>query len=202
MNYTYHIYTPYWRRENFIPQMEMLSKFGIIWHPIFDDLEFHAFPDEWVWIQPLYCPMPEKGYPGFPGHYKANYFLEHEQIVPDHRYCELNDDDWYEPDFFEKIDKCYKPLVVCSMLRGQRQPLHGRQYGTSPLVACKENIRCGNISSEQLIVLGSMIGKARYGRSEFGDWDFIEQITRRSTPQFCPEAHVWFNYLEPGRWDK
>lgn len=199
MRYHYRVITPFTRFENLVPLSRMLKCEGIFWHPILnDDLPFGIH--NILWIEPWYCPKPEEGFN--PVHSAINFFLSRATIHPEDRYLFLMDDDWWEPGFLEKLDKHEGELLICSMLRGQHQPPKGLPYGTDPLTAAPENLKVGHVGAEQLIVSGRLLKDCKFGPEPFADGLLIEKLAKEHKVEFVPEANVWFNYLEPGRWEK
>src|ERR1017187_2636779 len=176
----------------------MLLSMGVRWHPIFnDDLSFRIMPSDW--LEPCYCgPAPTSGHPA---NHALNWFLDHNQLGPSCRYLILADDDFYEPEFFSKVDRHDGDLLVCSMNRGQHQPASGPQHGTSPLIAAQENLVVCKVGCEQLIISGARLQDLRFSSGPTADGILIEELARHHKFEFVPEAEVLFNALEPGRWD-
>lgn len=174
--------------------LEMLSTHNIIWHPIY---QHSVFPERLLpkWVEPCYCTPTPNGW--HPANWKANYFLDHWNIEENDRYANLSDDDFYEPGFYRKISKHKGDVVVVSMRRGD-VAIGG--YPKHTLVAKAENLKGAGIGGQQLIVSGRVIRGFRYGREYAGDWEFISKIISKHRVEFAPEAFVYFNYLQPGRW--
>lgn len=195
----YRVITPFTRFQNLLEFSRMLHSLRVTWHPVFnDDLPYGIHNVDW--IVAFYCPRPE---PNFnPVHSALNFFITHARLYDEDRYLFLMDDDWYEPGFFDKIDKHPGELLICSMLRGHNQPPNGLPYGTDPLTAAPENIRVGHVAAEQLIVSGRLLRDCRFGPEPFADGLLIEKLAKENRVEFVPEANVWFNYLEPGRWNR
>jgi hypothetical protein len=199
MKFRYHVITPFTRFENLVEFSRMLKSIGVSWHPVFNnDLPFGIHGNEW--IESLYCPIPTPGFNA--GNFAINWFFDHGYIMDDDRYMMLADDDFYEPGFLEKIDSHSGELIVCSMLRGHNQPSGGTPYGTGTLTACPENMHVGAVGMEQAIFKGSVLREMRLGPENDSDGRAIVDIASRHAPDFAPEANVWFNYLQPGRWNR
>lgn len=200
MRYTYRILTPFSRFQNLVNFARMLHSHRVLWHPLLDDdLPFGIHSIDW--IDPVYVPRGEP--PGFVrAHWMLNWFIEKAYVFESDRYLFLADDDWYEPGFFDKLDAVDGEVLICSMLRGHHQPPTGTPYGTSPLEAAPQNLHVGQVGAEQLVVSGKVLKPCRFGPEPHADGILIEALTSRHKPAFVPDAHVWFNYLEPGRWDK
>ena len=199
MKHTYRVITPFSRFENLAQFSRMLHKHPVIWHPIFnDDLPFGIHNVSW--IDPMYAPAAT---PGFnPGNWYINWFIIHARLLDDDRYLVLADDDFYEPRFFDKLDEHEGEVLICSMLRGQHQPPGGVPYGTSPLVAAPKNLKIGGVGMEQLVISGRLLKNFRIGPETVSDGAAIINLSKEHKFEFVPEANVWFNYLEPGRWDR
>ena len=137
-----------------------------------------------------------------------NHFNGNGQIIADHRYCILNDDDAYEEGFFEHIDKVQPGwLMVVSMKRGHNIPAGvaaERAHGTDTLEACPANMTVGRVGAEQLISIGEIWQKHQFNpESVSADGERIcELLAANPAPMYVPDAFVLFNYLEPGRWNK
>ena len=199
MKHHYHVYTPVSRPKNMPALIKMLGEEGVTWHPVFDreaDVSQLWMP----WIDPMFCPPITPGW--FAGHYVANWFLDHVDWRDDDRYAILNDDDFYEPGFFRKIDAVEGDVLICSMKRGDASPPKSDTPAQPchTLIAAKENLSCGGIGGEQIVATGAAHRNYRYGPGFSGDWDMISAMLSDHEPTFVPEAFVWFNYLEPGRW--
>jgi hypothetical protein len=179
----------------------MLSPTGVLWHPIFDRMV--DVSSLWLpWILPMFSRAAAPGW--FPGHYAANWFLNHVYWQNQDRYLLLNDDDFYEPDFFPKVDSVDGDVLVCSMKRGQHSPAKTDTpaQACNDLIAAQENLTCGGIGGEQIILAGHVQRNYRVGPGFAGDWDMISAVLKEYKPAFVPDAFVWFNYLEPGRWNE
>lgn len=202
MKHTYHVFTPVSREKNLRLLIDMLAQQAILWHPIFDsDSHLAWIPPAQEWITPMVCPTPPPA--GFtPGAHPVNWFLEHAEWQDDHRYINLNDDDFYEPGFFEKMDAHEGEVLICSMKRGDCSPPKPDtpSQPCNTLLAQKENLFCGGVGGEQIMMTGRIYRNCRIGPGYCNDWDMMAKVLAEHEPVFVPEAFVWFNYLEPGRW--
>jgi hypothetical protein len=198
MNYNYRVITPFARFGNLLAFTRMLQGNGVIWHPVFnDDLPFGIH--NLHWIDPTYAPPPPKDFCA--PHWYINWFIEHTLIHDLDRYLFLMDDDFYEPGFFGKLDAVGGSVLICSMQRGQHEPPGSPHHGLTPLLAAKENLKICHVGAEQLIVSGSILRECRFGPGTTADGTLIESLALKHQITFVPHANVWFNYLEPGRWD-
>lgn len=100
----YQVVTPFARFENLRKLIEMLQPMNVVWNILLDDdlpFRLHFNQD---WIHPFYFPVV-KGAFWSTWQRSLNWFF---QLIPhgqDDYYLILNDDDFYEPDFFKKIDR-------------------------------------------------------------------------------------------------
>jgi len=192
MRHAYHVLTPCTRPENLPALEKMLTPINVKWHVIMNEGIIVDF-------NPLRCPPKPEKWNG--GCWAINWYILNAEIEAGARYLVLPDDDFYEPWFFDKIDAVDGSVLIVSMKRGNHTtPDPG--YGTDTLVASKENLAHGKIGAEQIVVTGDILRDHRYGRAADGDWDFISSVTAFHDPVFVPDAFVWFNFLELGRWDK
>jgi hypothetical protein len=139
-----------------------------------------------------------------PAYWKINRFLESNQDIaryPSDYYLFLADDCWYAPDFFAKIRAHNGPVIIASALRGQHIPPGGIQHGTSPLIAAPENMKVGSIDLGQIIVRGDVAAKMRFDLDNEADGRMAAWLKANYPIDYAPEAHFWFNYLQPERWD-
>lgn len=199
----YHVLTPFARFQNLTRIIDMLRPFNIEWHPLFnDDLPFRLlFKDDWIY--PSWFPsVPPPFWKSF--NKALNWFVHIGQIVPEDYYLILNDDDFYEPEFFNKIRQYDEDAFVVSMKRGQHIPIGvcpERAHGTYDLIACPQNMKVGAVGAEQLVVKGKLLQDKSWPDDIAADGMLICYIAAVHGVKYVPDAFVWFNYLEPGRWD-
>lgn len=199
----YHVITPFSRMENLRKQIEMLRPMGIEWNPIFnDDLPFRiTFKDEW--ITPCWFPAPSGPFWQVWRH-AMNWYVSTISMELDDYYLILNDDDFYEPGFFNKLRQHKSDVIIVSMKRGNRTPsvvIPERAHAPTELLACRENIRVGGVGAEQMAVKGRILKVHTWPDNISADGMVIEYIAANHPVEFVTDAYVWFNYLEPGRWD-
>jgi hypothetical protein len=207
MKHSYHVITPLRRFENLDPLIKMLDPMGILWDVVVDsDLGwFPHFKQSWIttWV----CPN-EKVEFWNRCNFAINWLLDLNMANPlseCYRICILNDDDAYEPDFFKKVDEHDGELIITSMLRGHHIPAGvcpERAHGTNQLVAAPENMHPGQVGVEQAVICGRLLRHARLPYHIMGDGQMIEWLVQNHPATYVPDANVWFNYFEPGRWDK
>jgi len=198
MKYHYHVVTPFSRLENLQIIGQHVKDCGADWHPLFNDSLCFRLKES-GWLKPVFCSPVPAGWN--PGHHVINEFIINEPIVPEDRYLILCDDDWYEPGFFDKLDREEGSLLFCSMLRGHHQPPN-MPHGIATLVAARENLTPGNVGVEQMIISGERLKLIRFGPSNISDGEVIRGLAGEPNITFVKDAFVWFNYLQPGRWDK
>lgn len=209
---TYHVITPLARFENLKPIMNMLEPMNIHWHVITDDDLGFSFNFQKDWIHSYVCPNGGRAFWERCNN-SINWFLETQNIESGDMYCFLNDDDGYEPDFFKKIETVRtdsriikdKSVLICSMERGHQIPpglVHPKDHPTTKLWATPSYMRLGWVGIEQIIIKGSILRNYRLPLEICGDGMFICNVLRRHEPIYVPNANAWFNYFEPGRWNK
>jgi len=197
MKHEYHVLTAFGRLRNFQPMFQMLAPLGVTWHLLVEKTAQGCLVSQQDLVRFEYFRNPPKDWSAC--HHLVNCFLE--QVKPDKmaRYVWLCDDDFLEPDFFNKLDAHDGEALICSANRGQRQP-KGSPHPPTVLLASPKNMRRGEVAGEQLIFSGR-IGRAyRFGHTYSGDFDFIASVMAHERLVYVPDAWIWYNYLEPGRW--
>jgi hypothetical protein len=196
----YHVMMPFSRPGN----MDLLNQMfqaanqdnQVEWYPICHDKDLVFKMGHWC--KPCYSgPAPEGWNPMY---WKLNWFLTHMPVQPNEFYCVLCDDDIYEPRFFPKINWHAGDVIVCSMKRGNRTPPGGNGHAPTTLIGRPDHMTPGSVGVEQMIIRGKIIKQFRYENLSDADGRLIMEITRNRQTDYAPEAFVWFNYLEPGRW--
>jgi len=198
---TYHLVTPF-KREHLIPfWVKEIERLGdVIYHPISE--KKLPFPESDK-IQPLVYEKPELPYYGVIIH-ALNMFIKNHKFVDDDYYVISSDDDCWETDFFDKIKHVTSDFIVVSLKRGDHQV--NSPYGIDTLLAAPQNIRVGRISGNQIIMKGHILKKHQFDTREpaVSDGRFLEMLWytyKHDDFTFVPDAYMYFNYLEPGRFD-
>ncbi len=198
----YHIITPFSRYMNLRHLLPMLQSAGVQWYPVLDD-DLPRISFSQAWIHPIYAPAAPPNW--FIGHFLFNYALDTLsrgaggiQVQEGDYYSILTDDDFYEPDFFKKLSQHAGDAIITSMKRGDHSL--GRHPKTL-LLAEPSYMRRGLVSLEQLFLSGRLARTLRLEHSFDSDGKLVEQVVEKYHVDYAPEAFVWFNYLEPGRWD-
>jgi len=210
----FNIVTSVGRLQNLKALKNHLQPQNVKWHVITDqDLGFSINFFE-PWVKSYICPNNHKEF-WARCHYALNWFLETQEINDDEYYCFLNDDDGYEPDFFKKIRELIidvknknnvdPDVIIVSMMRGDNVPIvesHRVAHPTDYLPAHPDNMQIGRIGMEQYIVRGKIAKRYRFANEICGDGMYIIEIVRNHGAVFAPYINAWFNYFEPGRWNK
>lgn len=213
MSTKFHVITPLARFENVDPLRDMLKDQNVTWHVITDDDAKVKVEFTESWIKHYIC--PNQGMEFWKRcNNSINWFIETQEIIPGDIYCFMNDDDGYEPQFFSKmnsvVDKISKDttpceVLICSMERGHKIPddvVPERRHPTSKLHAHPDFMRIGWVGVEQIFLSGRVLSENRLPLDVVGDGMMICDIVRRYPTAYIPGISVWFNYLEPGRWNK
>src|SRR5512135_869824 len=196
----YHVVTPFSRFQNYVPLREMLRPHAVMWHLLMDDPPTNIPSPHEDWIEHRYFPPAQPFWRAWANH--LNRFIATCPITPTDRYVILNDDDFVEPEFFSKLDRHSGEMLVCSMARGQHTPPSGHKHPITALLTCPKNMRVGSVGCEQLICSGRIFSTLKFADDLCADGIAIVDLSKRAAIKYVPEAWVWFNYLEAGRWDK
>jgi len=180
----------------------MLQAAGVQWYPVLDD-DLPRISFTQPWIHPIYAPPPPPKW--FVGHFLFNYALDvlargadGIKLQDEDYYSIITDDDFYEPDFFKKLCRHTGDAIITSMKRGDHSV--GRHPKTL-LLAQPDFMRRGLVSLEQLFMAGRLARTLRLEGSFDSDGLLVEHVVKHHKVSYAPEAFVWFNYLEPGRWE-
>ena len=180
------VITAFIREENKELMINHLKDVGVKWTVLVtEDIKF----PEWVEIIRV-VDLYKTCYSRF------NYYFDMELLDDETQYIFLNDDDFVEDGFWNKIPSNYD-VVFVSMKRGDHTIFHGHDT----LVAKKENIFCGGVGLEQYIVKGKILKNYRFKNNSGADGLLAEELVKHNNKIFLPDAFVLFNYLEEGRWD-
>lgn len=193
----YHILTPFTRKENLRLILANFKRPDVIFHPLID--RAIEFPKE-DWIEPfMFVPSPGIKHPMYN---IWNKFIESGKLIDDEYYLFISDDDFLEPKFFEKLKNINTDVILVSMKRGDNRTKSG--HGTNTLIPNRRRLGRSWIGTEQLVVKGKIIKNERFRDWQNADGYLIGGLWRKY-PQniftFKTDAFVWFNYLEPGRWN-
>ena len=204
-----HVLTPFSRMENKQFYITNYADKNIIWHPLMtlsESVDFGAYPE---WVKPYVLPRTPNDRNIVK--YKINMFLVDGDVEDDDKYMILMDDDFVEPDFFQKLEEVQDDVIVVSMKRGHHY-LGGHPIET--LVADPNLCHVGTIGFEQYILKGKILQQTRfrsdsdlstgYPAHRQGDSDghFYEMLVKLFPIKYAPDLFAYFNYLESGRWDK
>lgn len=192
----YHILTPFSREENTKLILKNFKKPNVIFHPLIDkDIEF---PKE-KWIEPFrVMPDATKKHPMYD---IWNKFIGSEKLIDEDYYLFISDDDFLEPKFFDKLKGINTDIILVSMKRGD----NGTKSGSAnTLIPNPRRLRRSWIATEQLIIKGKIIKNERFLDWHNADGYLIGSLWRKYPHDiftFKTDVFVWFNYLEPGRWN-
>ena len=209
----FNVITPLARFQNVSDLVNHLEPKKIKWHVITDADSEGPFDVKKDWIFHHICPNVGANF-WERCHNSINWFIENKIDSDDEYYCVLNDDDGYEDDFFEKLkmyvfmsdrENKFNDLIITSMMRGNNVPSDAipvRQHPTHTLYAHPNFMRVGGVGLEQFFVKGKILKKHKIPLTTCGDGEFITNLVRTYGALYHPESYVWFNYFEPGRWNK
>ena len=200
-----HVITPFSRPQNARILVDHLARQGVAvtWHPIVSTVEFPADCLR-EWVKPLQTFVPDDIDPFC---HKLKTFLDSGRVVDGERYVVLCDDDLYEDGLLAAVERMSEPVVVVSMLRGDRVPARadgGYCHSIDELVAAPENMRVCHVGLQQCFIKGEILRLATVdpALAPFCDGAVAEWLGRRFRDEirYEPGLHVLFNRLEPGRW--
>lgn len=213
MSAKFHVITPLARFGNVADLMLMLENQNITWHVITDDDAKETVSFTQPWIKHYVCPA--EGVEFWKRcNTSINWFIDTQEIIHDDMYCFLNDDDGYEPFFFDKMrsalsqikEKSYpSEVMICSMERGHSIPdglPPERRHPTTKLFAHPNSMHVCGVGVEQIFISGRVMSENRLPIHVCGDGMMISEIVRKYPTTYIPDISVWFNYLEPGRWKR
>ena len=209
----FNVITPLARFQNISDLVNHLEPKKIKWHVITDEDSEGTFEVKKDWIYHHICPNVGVNF-WERCHNSINWFIENKIDSDDEYYCVLNDDDGYEDDFFEKLkmsvfmsdsENKFNDLIITSMMRGNNIPIDAipvRQHPTYTLYAHPSNMQVGGVGLEQFFAKGKILKKHKIPLTTCGDGEFITNLVETYGALYQQESYVWFNYFEPGRWNK
>jgi hypothetical protein len=206
----FNIITPLARYGNVPDLINHLKPKNIKWHVITDSDSENSFTFNDDWVSHYVCPNEGVEF-WVRCNNSINWFISNTDIQDNEYYGILNDDDGYEDLFFEKLryrisqTNLNNDLIICSMLRGHNTPVDAepvRRHPTNTLIACPESMFVGSVGVEQFFVKGEILKKHRLPLTTCGDGELISELVKTYEATYLPDIYVWFNYFEPGRWNK
>jgi hypothetical protein len=206
----FNVITPLARYQNINNLIDNLKPNNVIWHVITDNDSHTNLQFSEPWINHYVCPNTEIEF-WARCNFSINWFIDNYEINDDDYYCILNDDDAYEDDFFNKLksfmdeSKENKDLYICSMLRGHNIPTDVvpiRRHPNTTLHAHPSHMKVGEVGVEQFFVKGHILKNHRLPLTTCGDGELITELVKTYDATYLPNFYVWFNYFEPGRWNK
>jgi hypothetical protein len=202
----FHIIMPFYREYLFDVLKKDIGNMNVYWHPVCDPREMEYFKDNTEpWIKPLPCaPLI---IPGDQCYRKINDFVDAGDIIDDHWYGFIGDDDIYAPGFCEKICKFINSkIVIFSMSRGDYSPATDSPYQWPAIPIYQhslQDIRVANIDLCQMVVRGEILKKTRFGNSSVcDDGHYAETLKARWPKDICilSEIGVFKSFYEQGRY--
>lgn len=202
-----HIITPFTRTENKNFYIEKLKNLNIYWHVLLstdhelcDDVEIKLSP--WILVYKIDSEKLETF--KYKNVEKINNFIKNDLIIDHDYYFILNDDDWLEDNFIEKLKKYNDDILFISMKRGHtlpHQPIQGTSiHGVNTLYPYK-NVGRGSIGFEQMIVKGHILKQMTFIDHGESDGFMAEWLQKNFDVKYIQDIFIYFNYLEPGRWN-
>lgn len=204
----FNVITPMVRIHNAPDLIKMLAPQKIQWHVVVDDDNPLKLVFDEDWINVYRCPNPETTFYAR-SNFSINWMFEN-HVDSEGYWCVLNDDDAYEPGFFDKLRKSlsddeYKhDVVIVGMERGDATPSDAsweHAHGTHRLPAHPDHAKMNHVGVEQMIASGSVMKQYRIPYHLSGDGQWVEHIAQRHEVLYLDNLNVWFNYYEPGRWN-
>ena len=209
----FNVITPLARFQNINDLVNHLEPKNIKWHVITDEDSNETFDVKKDWVFHHICPNSGVNF-WERCHNSINWFIENKIVNEDEYYCVLNDDDGYEDNLFDKLktavfmtdsENKFNDLIITSMMRGHNIPSDAipvRRHPTHPLYAHPSYMQVGGVGLEQFFAKGKILKKHKIPLTTCGDGEFITNLVKTYGALYQPEINVWFNYFEPGRWNK
>ena len=194
-----HVITPL-HRVYLVPTLiHYLKPMGVEWYPIMAPSELVEFDEEWIHPVNVRERKPREGIA-----YKQNHFIETQEIIDEDYYCNMMDDDMYEPGFFDVIRTQKAKIIVFSLYRGDKIPNDNqmRHPATTIRAAKIRMMRPGHIDVMQYIVKGEIFKKHKFVVEHFMADGLYAQMLAETYPNeivFLPDWYGLFNYFQPGR---
>jgi hypothetical protein len=169
----------------------------LAWVPIILPEHARHFPKE-EWIRPFVVSRDSIKYRD-KCYGKINAVIDR-GLDPERYYSVLCDDDLLPHDFFRKLGTPVKPITIVSMLRGQ----HAKFHPCHMFLAHPTHMRIDYVGLEQFIIRGDYFSRYRFEDASNADGRFVQKVVNENQSQvaYRPDVNVYFNALEPGRWDK
>lgn len=191
-----HILTAFSRRRCKKFWEHKISGLNIIWHPIIHrkDIKFSGKNIEPFFVSELYRGVDIP-------YFKYNMYMISGKIINEDRYCFINDDDWVEDNFFNKIKNYNDEVLFVSMKRGYNKPKNSHPVSTINVSQEEDHKKYG---VEQYLPLGKICNQIRFRTDTMknNDGTMAEYLKNNFQCKYIPDLYIYFNYLEKGRWNK
>lgn len=195
----FHLLTPFSREENKEAILKNFHRPEVIFHPIIN--KPIEFPHE-DWIRPFtFTLLPNLKWPYY---YALNKFIDANEFVDDEYYQFINDDDFMEPDFYQKLEGITTDFIVVSIKRGNTMAPN-LKYSINTLTARSGCMGSRYMAGEQFILKGKYLRGYQFQQIHIADGKLSSYMWGKYPHKdftFVKNAYIWFNYLEPGRWNK
>ena len=204
-----HLMMPFSRKHLWDKLVEAYRPMNVTLHPLTLPGEANSMmtcDSKEEWIQPYRSAWGG----GFNQSRLLNEFIQDSSqaglpIIDDDYYVSVSDDDMYESGVFDAIRNMDDPVVIISMKRGYRVPKNvpeDKQYPSTTLAACPENMRIGCVGGEQIFMKGSVLKTIRFDEENVAVADgFVAENLKSIYPiRYESDLFCLFNYYEPGRW--
>lgn len=184
---------------------KMLKEHGVNhWHILLKESETCQFSEEGEdYLNFVTCYKFMVPPPVHPGLWLVNQFIQTASFHDHTWYQFLCDDDWLPPDFEKCLPDDDTGLVIVSMKRGDGDGI-GLVHPTWTLMSSPQSLHYGYCGMEQGIFKGfalSRVAQQGINPAACNEAVLFKAATMVKT-LYVPDVHVWFNYLEPGRWRK
>lgn len=188
-----HLITPFSRAANFEPLHAMLTTQGVYtWMLI--GRKGENLPQKEPLTVSTYLDIPDGEDIGL---LLLNKFIQQGTFINDDRYGFFADDDYYPPGLIQEVSKHGEPIIITSMLRGDKASKHP----CTPLPACRENLSYAKVGMEQAFFRGDVLNWLRDTiKGDEPNELMLLRATDKYATTFRPDLEVWFNWFESGRW--
>lgn len=173
---------------------------NVEWYPVLCDKEKDIDFGK-SWVHPVLVPDL---LPTDQCYRKINDFIDRREIIDDDYYGFMNDDNCYEPGFFDVVRQQTSKILIYSAYRGDASPYvpRDRHAATTLQINKLEDVKAGHIDLCQMIVKGSIFKQYRFDNtSGYGDGWYAERLVKNHPNDITviPNLYAFFNFFQPGR---